>query len=476
MKTLTPLVPLLLLFILPQQAAGQADTSLVEVDIDYAAFAYDEHTSLLEVYFAFGAASLPFESDEQGYRASLPLDVALLHSTEATLPGTPSEPLWQDALILDFATSDTTGLSQGQYFVRQARLPVTPGEYVLRVIIAADPSRGRSKLELRRDVLVPDFVSNDLVGLSDITLATTIARSDNRNDQFYKNGLLIHPNANQLYGQGLTTLYYYAEAYNVDGIASDAGQYTLFAYVAEANKPQPLPGLQRRSQRKARTPDVLAGTFKLDALPSGSYFLRLALLNEDNEAIAEQARKFFVFNPQVAREPIATLEPFEQSPYATMSEEEVEKGLEHINIIATDQERRRARNIQDLDEKRRFLMDFWQRRDPDPSTPTNEFREEFYGRLQYANQRYTSSFQEGWKSDRGRIIVKYGAPGQIEPHLYDRDTIPHEIWQYNNIPGEGQALFIFADRQGFGEFELLHSTVTSERKMANWEEELRRQF
>ena len=48
--------------------------------------------------------------------------------------------------------------------------------------------------------------------------------------------------------------------------------------------PEPLPGLQRRTQRKARTPDVLAGSFKLDGLPSGSYFLRLVLLDENNES------------------------------------------------------------------------------------------------------------------------------------------------------------------------------------------------
>ncbi len=469
MKTTIRLATLLLaLFIVPG-SLGQ--TMPVDLGLDHAAFAYDDNESMLEIYLAFGASSLQYEATEEHFLARLPLTLTLLRSTEAELQGTPSDPVWQDDLTLDFAVADTAGLVEGQYLMRQARLTVPPGEYELRVNVPADAAQGRQQLELRRDVLVPDFTGSG--GLSDITLATTITRSQDREDLFYKNGLVIRPNANQLYGQGMSNLFYYAEAYQVESIAAVGGEYTLLAYIAEANKPQPLPGLQRRTQRKARTPDVLAGSFKLDGLPSGSYFLRLVLLDENNESRAEQSRKFFVVNPDVAREPVAALESsFEASPYATMSEEEVERGLEHVRVIATEQEDRRVRSIEDLDEKRRFLMDFWQKRDPDPSTPVNEFREDFYGRLQYANERYTVRTMEGWETDRGQVIIKYGIPTNIEPHLYDRGFKPYEIWQYNNIPGEGQAIFVFADRDGFGEFEQIHSTVAGERRMANWQEEL----
>ncbi len=83
---------------------------------------------------------------------------------------------------------------------------------------------------------------------------------------------------------------------------------------------------------------------------------------------------------------------------------------------------------------------------------------------------------EGWKTDRGRALIKYGSPSNIEPHLYDRGFKPYELWEYNNIPREAQALLIFADVTGFGEFDLLHSTVTGERKMGNWLDELRDTF
>lgn len=472
MKQMRYIFALFFLLGLWQGAAAQSALP-IQVDLDHATFAYDADQSLVEVYMAFGANSLQYTSVEEGFLARLPLDLSVQRSTDATLEGTPEDAVWQDTLTLSFVLPDTTGLLPGQYFVHQLRVPVRPGEYELHVTVPEDPAMGRSRLRLQRDILVPDFSQSQLVGLSDITLATTINQSEERDNPFFKNGLVIRPNANQLYGEGLNRLFYYAEAYNTDAVVEDDEKYTLLAYIAEANRPQPLPGLERRNERDPRSPDVLVGTFNLKSLPSGSYFLRLAVLDDENQALAEQSRKFFIFNPSVQREePVALEASFETSEYATMSEEEVDKSFEHVAVIATDRDKRRMRSIQDLDERRRFLMDFWRARDPNPTTPVNEFKDEYYSRLQYANERYSSSLTEGWKSDRGRTLIKYGPPAQIEPHLYDRESLPYEIWQYNNIPGEGQAIFIFADRNSFGEFELLHSTVSGEPKMSNWQQEL----
>lgn len=445
----------------------------VQLDLDHAAFAYDTDTSLLEVYLAVGAPSLTYEREEGAFVSRLPLDLSVVRSTSTALEGTPDEPVWTDSLTLAFAVPDTSGLSDGQYFIHQARAALAPGEYELRIRVPA--SDERQELRLQRDVLVPDFAAAEQVALSDITLANTIEQGSDRTDLFYKNGLTVRPNPNQLYGQSLSRLYYYAEAYGTEALAGDDGTYTVLSYIAEANRPQPMAGLQQRVEREVRSPDVLVGAFDVSALPSGSYFLRLAVLDEDNEAVVEQARKFFVYNPGVERAQPAAMEvSFETSQYATMTEEEVEQSLDHIDVIATERERRRIRNIEDLMERRRFLMEFWQVRDPNPATVVNEFREEFYRRLQYANQRYSNSFREGWESDRGRTLIKYGPPAQIEPRLYESDAEPHELWQYNNIPGEGQALFVFADRDGFGDFELLHSTVAGERKMPDWSNAIRR--
>ncbi len=455
-------------------AAAQAIP--VQLDLDHAAFAFEADQSLVELYLSFEAATLSYAQHEQGFIAELPVDMAVVHSTQAALTGSPSEPVWEDQLNLSFVIADTTGLSEGQHFVHQVRAAIPPGEYELRVSIAEDLESGRASVEMRRDVLVPDFAQTSLVHVSDITLASSIQQSQERDNVFWKNGLLIRPNANQLFGSGLNTLFYYSEVYNLDQVTSNTGRYTVFTYLADANLPQPMADYQKRSQRNLSSPDVLVGTFNVRELPSGSYFLRIAILNENNESIAEQSRKFFIYNPDVVREQqvVSLEESFETSQYAQMTAEEVDRMEEHIDIIATDAERRRIRGIQDLNERRRFFMQFWTVRDPNPNTPINEFQEGFYALIQYANDRYTNRQDEGWKTDRGRTLVRYGAPTAIDPHLFETGFNPYEIWEYNNITGEGQAQFIFADLDGFGTFELIHSTVSGERKLANWQQELRK--
>lgn len=469
------LFALSLLLLVAGRGSAQPATA-VQVNLDHATFAYDQNASLLELYLGFEAAALAFaQADTAGFAATLPVDLVLRRSSQAALEGTPDEPVWQDSLLLRFDVPDTSRIEPGQQFIHQLRTAVAPGVYELTLVVPADPATGRAPLELRRDIAVPDFASGDRVGLSDITLASSIQAAAGPGSPFYKNDLVIQPNVNQLYGKGLSQLFYYAEVYNPGRVVGQGGTYGLLAYVSEANRPQPIGELQRRLEREPRSPDVLVGSFDLSGLPSGAYFLRLVVLNPANEAVAEQSRKFFVYNPGVVQQQTIGIEPsFENSPYATMPAEEVQREMDYITIIAPDRDRRRIRSIQDLDERRRFLMEFWQRRDPVPSTPINEFKDEFMQRVQYANDRYSNSREQGWQTERGRTLIKYGLPTSIEPHLYDRGLAPHEIWSYNNIPGEGQAIFVFADRDGFGMFELIHSTVSGERSLPNWQQVLRR--
>ena len=440
-----------------------------QIGIDYASFAYDERESLVELYMAVEASSLPYAAQDSGYSATIPLHLSLARSSadaNRDLPG--DRPVWVQEDVFHFFVPDTSSIVEGQVFLRQTRFTVVPGEYELQVDLLI---KEQEMIHSRRDLTVPDYSHRENCLLSDITLASSIVDSDDYEDPHHKNGLSILPNTNQLYGVDSAQLFYYVEAYNTSCAASDSGEYTVLTYVTEASSTVQLSGLEKRSERSVRQTDILVGSFDLSDLGSGTYFLRVAILSSINEAVVEENRKFFVFNPSVnTPQPGVTAsdETFEASSYATMTEEEIERGLEYIQVIANEQESRQIRRVQDLDERRRLLMDFWKVRDPTPGVRGNEFRDEFYHLLAYANERYSAQRVEGWETDRGNTLLRYGRPANIESNMYERGRKPYEIWKYNNIPGEGQAEFIFADLDGFGDFELIHSTVAGERKLPDW--------
>ncbi len=146
-----------------------------------------------------------------------------------------------------------------------------------------------------------------------------------------------------------------------------------------------------------------------------------------------------------------------------------------VYIISSD-ERAVFDKLTTDEEREQFIEQFWYRRDPDPLTPTNEFKEEHYRRIAYANERFTSGVP-GWKTDRGRIYIIHGPPAEIESHRsgenYQRPTSEgggfttteaFEIWRYRRIEGIGVDVELeFVDPSGSGEFRLARNPWEKDR-------------
>jgi GWxTD domain-containing protein len=138
-----------------------------------------------------------------------------------------------------------------------------------------------------------------------------------------------------------------------------------------------------------------------------------------------------------------------------------------VTYVITDEERKAFKKLATDDERERFIEEFWRRRDPDPDTDENEFKEEYYERIAYANEHFASGMP-GWKSDRGRIWIMYGKPDERETHPmggnYERPsyegggnttTYPFETWFYRYLPGVGSGVEIeFVDPTGSGEYRI----------------------
>ena len=140
---------------------------------------------------------------------------------------------------------------------------------------------------------------------------------------------------------------------------------------------------------------------------------------------------------------------------------------EDVAWIISDQERAAFKQLSNDEERDQFIEAFWQRRDPTPDTEENEYKEEHYQRIAYANEHFAAGIP-GWKSDRGRIYIMYGKADEVDSHpsggTYQRpmeegggetSTFPFEQWRYRYLEGIGQEVIIeFVDTCMCGDYHM----------------------
>jgi GWxTD domain-containing protein len=147
-----------------------------------------------------------------------------------------------------------------------------------------------------------------------------------------------------------------------------------------------------------------------------------------------------------------------------------------VAYIITDEERKSFRNLSNDEEREAFIEQFWLRRNPDPDSPENEYREEHYRRIAYANEHFAAG-KPGWRTDRGRIYIAWGKPDDIDSHpsggSYNRpmeegggetSTFPFEVWHYKYLEGIGENVDLeFVDSCQCGDY---HFTLDRSEKDA----------
>ena len=149
---------------------------------------------------------------------------------------------------------------------------------------------------------------------------------------------------------------------------------------------------------------------------------------------------------------------------------------EDVRWIITDEEMRAFKDLNNDEERDQFIEQFWLRRNPNPDSPDNEFREQHYSRIAYANEHFAAG-KAGWRTDRGHIYIAYGKPDSIDSHpsggSYERpmeegggntSTFPFEVWHYRYLEGIGDNIDVeFVDSCMCGDY---HMTIDRSEKDA----------
>lgn len=432
------------------------------LSLSVAQFRIDSNWTRVEFAYSIPDTELVFRSVSQHpalARAVLELQLNIrssLYSDSTTV------------LLEAFKTDRDSGAS---LLIGKRVFHLPPDQYTVYVRIR-DALYEHSKLLERSFPLVVRRFANDELTSSTVELAQWITRWDSLdarqvNTAFVKNGFYVVPNPTAAYEGTEPLLYAYTELYNLDRCRCDS--IGVHYRILDAAMNEAFDLRYRRPVLAPAQAEVLK--VSLDGLPTGVYYLSLSLELRDGVEMMLGRQQFYLINPELPpQQPIALSEEelFLQSPFSTMDEAQLNLEISSARFVASAKELDAYYQLTDLAAKRRFLFRFWLQRDPDPSTPVNERYEEFRKAREYAAKFYrTPRFPEGWNSDRGRVLLKYGFPTQIDRAYFNMDGAhPHEIWRYDNV--QGGVIFVFVDQQGTENFVLVHSTALNEIRNENW--------
>ena len=425
------------------------------VNFDYAVFFNKASGPYIEIYYGLNRAALNAEEKE-------PEDGGCLVAITITKA---EEVYLSDMWKMQTNPADTAENSQ---IVDMVRYPMEPGKYKLTLHVR-DVNDATKKDSIATELEIGNYTEEEL-SLSDIEFASNIQKSTpGRKENFVKNRLEVIPNPGKLYGEGREVLFYYLEAYNLlAGIEGEKYQTLCWITDDQDNKTAGLPELKRTKRKKNNT-SVEVGTVNISSLSSGVYHLNFAISELDGEPLITRQKKIYIYHSaQLAAGNTATnlTEELLQSEYASMDSKDLDQEYKHMRYLINVEGQKLYESLDNVVGKRQFIFGFWKGNDPSPGTPANEYRDVYFERIKYANEHFRRLGKDGWKTDRGRVMLIYGEPNFIDRIPSSPETKPYEIWTFDNI--EGGVEFVFVDAYGIREYTLVHSDATGETKNEDW--------
>lgn len=324
---------------------------------------------------------------------------------------------------------------------------LSPGMYNVNVTIEAGNHDKSGKVEFSIDV--PEYETNAF-SISQIEFVSDV-KNLSGDTPFTKGNQQIIPNPWRRYGALNSRLSFFYEIYNLPAEDNLIGEYTITNSAGKTVKK--LSDIKYNNS--AENVSLVHG-INISHLPTGTYDLNIDIGDSTEGNLFSQSRTFEVIQ----------FDSVTQNAGLTEEEAEIEGAL--IKYIGTPSEYDFYEKL-DLTGKTQYVINFWAEKDPTPGTPQNEFLQKVMERFRYANQNFKWGKVPGWKSDRGRVIIKYGMPDDIDYHSTEAALKDYEVWTYNR---DKKFIFVFADLRSNGNYKLIHSTKEGEISDPNWRDYL----
>lgn len=394
------------------------------------AYAYldAERASSIRVVTEVSYTNLVFFKESEGYRAGFKIYVAVEDRAKKKVVKTAV--LRGDVVARSY--KETT-LRENKSKISRT-LVLEPGEYKIEATLAVKNTHITSQRAVT--VVVPDFLASG-IGFSspvvftvpaDRVVAVVSWKDFQTGEKVADVGDPLDNTLTVFDKQPAVRFEIYLEENPREPVACD-----IFYEVLGVAKKRTIYG--KRKLALTGVDDEFVLSFNVDEWQPGPYAVNLRVVTEDGKREATTSVQFTV---GVTRAMLGYL--FDET-------------LEVLSLIASGEELEGLRNAAEEDRPAEWSK-FWNERDPDPSTARNEALEEHLARVSVATERFASG-EPGWRTDRGRIYIQYGAPERVERVSDVQYRGEYEIWRYYSL----NRVFVFYDMFGLGDFRLVEGDL-----------------
>lgn len=370
-------------------------------------YSSEQHKPRLDAYIEIPLENLQFKknSSTKMYDASINYSVKITNIAKEVVV---------NESITDYVSTDKSSqknLDESAKFIVKEYF-LNPGRYNVEITLS-DINTKKEKT-LIKQIEVTDFSKKD-ISFSDIMLVSNLKQENGKK--------VITPLVDKNI-ENLKDMYLFFEIYN----SKDINETVDFTYrITDKNNNiiekgdlsySILPGINKFFE-KIKTANLVFGDYKLEINGKSS-----------GQIFAEKN-----FSNRISGIPVNT--------------KELDIMIDQLIYIATSDEINKIKNGSTGEMKEKYFIEFWKSKDPSPNTAKNELMNEYYKRINTANDRY-SHYIDGWKTDMGMVYIIYGEPSNIERHPFSDNAKPYEIWDFYSVNKQ----FIFVDESGFGDYKL----------------------
>lgn len=267
------------------------------------------------------------------------------------------------------------------------------------------------------------------------------------------NKLELTGNAARQFGILNPLLYLYYEIYN----NSQSIQECEIIYNIKNSFGQIVKSFPSKNQSIKNEKTIIGNALNVASIPEGVYGLETLLLSVVNQKeLLKFSREFEVIQ-------------FNKNNNSQFENNEIIESITNIFPYIASKTELVNYNSLNKNSRVKYIIEYLKKSDTDNDPNKNEYLVDLYNKYLYANENFSWGGFEGWKSDRGRVLITYGIPDEILNFFYEDNINPYTVWRYES---QRQYEFIFGDLRGDGRFTLIHSNKESEVSNTFWKDNL----